>query len=254
MGKPTILHHGKIAINSKPYFADAIAVDDGKVSSVGHDSDVLRIKTPETRLVDHRPSGCRNHRLGEAIWRSGCDWFAFCPDALWEPRFTRTDEEQDERSARIVCGRSICGRAVRGHQSEKPGAAGQCPAGTFWNGAGRAGRWLGSHHEGERSPCRVNLCYRQALESAWRNGTAGLHSASRGVRKCFDEDFCTKAVMAGRPPVNSTIVAKYQTNPSTAAHLCGEPAAASAATARQRDQRAGRFEPKFFFREYPSWL
>jgi len=77
MGKLTILHHGKIANNSKPYFADAIAVDDRKVSSVGLDSNVLRIKTPETRLVDHGPSGCRNHRLGEAIWRSGCHWFAF---------------------------------------------------------------------------------------------------------------------------------------------------------------------------------
>jgi predicted amidohydrolase YtcJ len=54
MGKLTIFHNGKIATNSRPYFAEAIAVENGKVSSVGLDSDVLRLKTPETRLVDLR--------------------------------------------------------------------------------------------------------------------------------------------------------------------------------------------------------
>src|SRR6202453_4160864 len=54
MGELSIFHNGKIATNSKPYFAEAIAVEDGTVSSVGLDSDVLRLKTPETRLVDLR--------------------------------------------------------------------------------------------------------------------------------------------------------------------------------------------------------
>src|ERR1700691_1219495 len=54
MGELSIFHNGKIATNSKPYFAEAIAVEDGTVSSVGLDSEVLRLKTPETRLVDLR--------------------------------------------------------------------------------------------------------------------------------------------------------------------------------------------------------
>jgi predicted amidohydrolase YtcJ len=54
MGNLRIFHNGKIATNSKPYFAEAIAVEDGMVSSVGPDSEVLRLKTPETHLVDLR--------------------------------------------------------------------------------------------------------------------------------------------------------------------------------------------------------
>jgi predicted amidohydrolase YtcJ len=49
-----IFHNGKIATNSKPYFAEAIAVDDGKISAVGRNSEVLRLKSPETETVDLR--------------------------------------------------------------------------------------------------------------------------------------------------------------------------------------------------------
>jgi hypothetical protein len=47
-----IFHNGKIATTSKPYFAEAIAVENVKVSSVGGNSDVLRPKKPDT---DARP-------------------------------------------------------------------------------------------------------------------------------------------------------------------------------------------------------
>ena len=43
MGNLRIFHNGKIATNSKPYFAEAIAVEDGKISSVGRNSEVLQI-------------------------------------------------------------------------------------------------------------------------------------------------------------------------------------------------------------------
>ena len=54
MGNLRIFHNGKIATNSTPYFAEALAVEDGKISSVGRDSEVLRLKRPDTETVDLR--------------------------------------------------------------------------------------------------------------------------------------------------------------------------------------------------------
>jgi predicted amidohydrolase YtcJ len=54
MGNLRIFHNGKIATNSKPYFAEAIAVEDGKISSVGRNSEVLRLKKPDTETIDLR--------------------------------------------------------------------------------------------------------------------------------------------------------------------------------------------------------
>src|SRR3984957_3417964 len=54
MGKLRIFYNGKIATNSKQYFAEAIAVEDGKLSSVGRNSEVLRLKTPDTETIDLR--------------------------------------------------------------------------------------------------------------------------------------------------------------------------------------------------------
>src|SRR5260370_20835516 len=54
MGNLRIFHNGKIATNSKPYFAEAIAVEDGKIASVGRNSDVLRLKKPDTEAIDLR--------------------------------------------------------------------------------------------------------------------------------------------------------------------------------------------------------
>jgi predicted amidohydrolase YtcJ len=54
MGNLRIFHNGKIATNSMPYFAEAIAVEDGKIASVGRNSDVLRLKKPDTEAIDLR--------------------------------------------------------------------------------------------------------------------------------------------------------------------------------------------------------
>jgi predicted amidohydrolase YtcJ len=54
MEKLRIFHNGKIATNSTPYFADAIAVEDGKIVSVGRNSEVLRLQKSETEAVDLR--------------------------------------------------------------------------------------------------------------------------------------------------------------------------------------------------------
>jgi predicted amidohydrolase YtcJ len=52
MGHLRIFHNGKIATNAKPYFAEAIAVEDGKIVSVGRNSEVLRLKEPDTKIID----------------------------------------------------------------------------------------------------------------------------------------------------------------------------------------------------------
>src|SRR3984957_14038075 len=54
MGKLRIFYNGKIATNSKQYFAEAIAVEDGKIASVGRNSEVLRLKKPDTESIDLR--------------------------------------------------------------------------------------------------------------------------------------------------------------------------------------------------------
>jgi predicted amidohydrolase YtcJ len=55
MGQLTIFHNGKIATNSTPYFVEAIAIEDGVITAIGLDPEVLRLKTPDTTVVDlHR--------------------------------------------------------------------------------------------------------------------------------------------------------------------------------------------------------
>jgi predicted amidohydrolase YtcJ len=52
MGAPKIFHNGKIATNSKPHFVEAVAIEDGKIASIGRSSEILRLKTPDTTIVD----------------------------------------------------------------------------------------------------------------------------------------------------------------------------------------------------------
>ncbi len=44
MSQKTIYHNGKIATNSTPYFAEAMAVGDGKVLAVGTSSNLLQTR------------------------------------------------------------------------------------------------------------------------------------------------------------------------------------------------------------------
>jgi predicted amidohydrolase YtcJ len=52
MGALKIFHNGKIATNSKPYFVEAVAIEDGKIASIGRSAEILRLKTPDTTIVD----------------------------------------------------------------------------------------------------------------------------------------------------------------------------------------------------------
>jgi predicted amidohydrolase YtcJ len=54
MGQLKIFHNGKIATNSKPYFAEAISVEDGRVSAIGENADILKLKTRDTTVIDLR--------------------------------------------------------------------------------------------------------------------------------------------------------------------------------------------------------
>jgi predicted amidohydrolase YtcJ len=47
-----IFYNAKIATNAKPYFADALTVEDGKIGAVGNKEEILRLRTPETEVID----------------------------------------------------------------------------------------------------------------------------------------------------------------------------------------------------------
>ena len=52
MSVDTILHNAKIATNQIPSFVDAVAISDGKISAVGKDEEVLRLREPGTQVID----------------------------------------------------------------------------------------------------------------------------------------------------------------------------------------------------------
>src|SRR6201998_2820978 len=49
-----ILHNAKIATNGVPSFVEAIAISDGKVTATGGNDEILRLRGPETRVIDGR--------------------------------------------------------------------------------------------------------------------------------------------------------------------------------------------------------
>jgi predicted amidohydrolase YtcJ len=48
----TILYNGKIATNGAPRFVEAVAIEDGKITAIGTDGDVLTLKGQDTKLID----------------------------------------------------------------------------------------------------------------------------------------------------------------------------------------------------------
>jgi predicted amidohydrolase YtcJ len=52
MSVATILHNANIATNSVPSFAEAIAIEDGKISVAGGNDEVLRLRGPNTTVID----------------------------------------------------------------------------------------------------------------------------------------------------------------------------------------------------------
>jgi predicted amidohydrolase YtcJ len=49
-----ILHNAKIATNGVPSFVEAIALADGKVTAIGRNDEILRLRGPATRVIDGR--------------------------------------------------------------------------------------------------------------------------------------------------------------------------------------------------------
>jgi predicted amidohydrolase YtcJ len=49
-----ILHNAKIATNGVPSFVEAVAITGGKIIAEGQDSDILRLRGPQTRVIDGR--------------------------------------------------------------------------------------------------------------------------------------------------------------------------------------------------------
>ena len=49
-----ILHNAKIATNGVPSFVEAIAITAGKIAAVGKDEEILRLRGPQTRVIDGR--------------------------------------------------------------------------------------------------------------------------------------------------------------------------------------------------------
>ena len=54
MSVDLILHNARIATNGVPSQAEAIAIAAGKITAVGSDDEILRLRTPQTRVIDGR--------------------------------------------------------------------------------------------------------------------------------------------------------------------------------------------------------
>src|SRR6201990_2352174 len=52
MAVDTILHNAKIATNRAPSFVEAIAISGGKISAVATNEEILRLRGPETKVID----------------------------------------------------------------------------------------------------------------------------------------------------------------------------------------------------------
>src|SRR5262245_26973106 len=50
----TILYNAKVATNGVPSFVDAVATTEGKITSVGTDDAIMRLRGPRTRAIDAR--------------------------------------------------------------------------------------------------------------------------------------------------------------------------------------------------------
>src|SRR5260370_1565588 len=52
MSPDLILHNAKIATNGSPSFVQAIAITAGKITALGTNEEIVRLRGPETRLID----------------------------------------------------------------------------------------------------------------------------------------------------------------------------------------------------------
>ena len=54
MSADLILHNAKIATNAVPSFVEAIAITAGKISAVGNNDEILRLRGPQSHVIDGR--------------------------------------------------------------------------------------------------------------------------------------------------------------------------------------------------------
>ena len=54
MSAELILHNAKIATNGVPSFVEAIAITAGRIAAAGKDEEILRLRGPQTRVIDGR--------------------------------------------------------------------------------------------------------------------------------------------------------------------------------------------------------
>src|SRR5712664_583800 len=52
MAADTILYNGRIATNGVPSFVEAVAITDGKITAIGSDREIFRLRGPNTRIID----------------------------------------------------------------------------------------------------------------------------------------------------------------------------------------------------------
>ena len=52
MSADLVLHNAKIATNAVPSIVEAIAITAGKIAAVGNDDEILRLRGPQTRVID----------------------------------------------------------------------------------------------------------------------------------------------------------------------------------------------------------
>jgi predicted amidohydrolase YtcJ len=50
----TILYNAKVATNGVPSFVEAVAISDAKITAVGTNDEILRVRGPQTRVIDAR--------------------------------------------------------------------------------------------------------------------------------------------------------------------------------------------------------
>jgi predicted amidohydrolase YtcJ len=52
MPADTILHNARIVTNGVPSFAEAVAITDGKITTIGDDGEILRLRGSNSRIID----------------------------------------------------------------------------------------------------------------------------------------------------------------------------------------------------------
>ena len=52
MPADTILYNARIATNGAPSFAEAVAITDGKITEIGSDLEIFRLRGLNTRIID----------------------------------------------------------------------------------------------------------------------------------------------------------------------------------------------------------